>query len=213
MSGTAAVDAMNETVSKAIEHLELHQLKKLVERAKAGAELNRADLQLLNRLSIKLDSAKAQSEAQKCEMNSKQQQNNKKRKRGRPANPRLLADKAERQALEEICERQARGEKLTGADYAFLEKMKLATAPEKLKASNILQFPEQNETWAQRLARLKEQAIVAIEYGVVNESGNARAAFAKMALELVNQTIAPDIETVHVRFDPIGEEEDKEETA
>ena len=192
----------NTNVAKAIEVLEHHQLRKLLERAKAGETLNRSDMQLLERL--KADAAKVSLNTESAL---------KKPKRGRPGNPRILADKIERQALQDIDARQAKGEKLTGADYAFLEKMKLATAPQKPTASNILQFPEQNETWAQRLARLKEQAIVAIEYGVVNESGNARAAFAKMALELVNQTIAPDIETVHVRFDPIGEEEDKEETA
>lgn len=66
----------NDNVLKAIEMLQHHQLKKLVERAKAGQELNRSDLQLLGRLSDKLDAACMTSDA------------NQKPKRGRPAKSR-----------------------------------------------------------------------------------------------------------------------------
>jgi len=201
---------MNENVEKAVEQLELHQLKKLIERAKAGKELSPADLKLLHRFSTKLDIAKAQIISTKSIRASQL----KKQRPGRPTDARKLADKIARQALDEISVRQARGEKLTGADYAFLEKMRLEASVKKDSAANVIQLPRQPETWAQRLGRLKEQAVAAIEYGVANECGNARAAFAKMALELVDQTIPPDIETVHVRFDPIGEaDETNEESA
>lgn len=192
---------MDVNVSKAVELLEVHQLKKLVERAKAGQELSRSDLQLLHRLSEKLDAAKAQSEAQKPLQKMK-------RKRGRPTNPRVLADRITHQALEDLSRRQERGDKLSGADYAFLEKM---THAEKATGSNVIQMPLNKETRAQRLARLDEDALRVIENGLRTERGVALATFAKMAREAAAAVIVAEKEIVRIQFEPI--EFDKEETA
>src|SRR6185295_4272243 len=113
-----------DNVSTAVKALQIHQLKKAVERAKAGEELTAADMRLLERF----DSEKPATCPEP------------KKKRGRPMKAEALAKKIELQALEEIHDRQERGEKLTGADYAFLAKMKLQNA-EPTAASNVLQMP------------------------------------------------------------------------
>jgi len=112
-----------------------------MERAKAGKELSRADMQLLERL--KSDTARMSLDAESGQ---------KKSKRGRPTELRRLAERIERLILEKLLERQQRGEKLTAADYAFLEKIKQAT----LEKAGAVKAPETKLPLGERLQASKE---------------------------------------------------------
>ena len=130
----------NENVPKIVEALQHHQLKKVLERAKAGKELTRTDLHLVEQIGSKFDASRTPPVKESAPQ---------KPKRGRPTKIRQIVARVERQGLEQLLERQSRGEKLTGAEYTFLERMKQSnmdkaaskkkTLPAKLPLSDRLQ--------------------------------------------------------------------------
>lgn len=170
-------------VAKAIEVLEHHQLKKVLERAKAGEGLTRSDLRLLERL--KSDEARLSANAPPAR---------RKPKRGRPAKLRQLAEKIERLTLEKILERQERGERLTAADYAFLEKVKQA----ELEHADATKVRPNKPPLAERLQAFKENLFDSLCWVAENSKSHMARVTAAQTLKTWADDMEPPLEPYRI---------------
>ena len=183
----------SQKIEKTIYALELTQLKTLVERVKAGGELSRADLSLLKQLSGKLAASRTLADAQAVP-----QQPAKKRS-GRPPNPKKLAEKIKLQALRDLCDRQAKGCALTGADYQFLEKF-IQASLEKAESSKA---PAAQLPLPQRLQAFKETMFDSLCWIVRNSKSHMARVSAVQTLKQWSEEDEPPPEPIEaVAFRP-----------
>ena len=171
----------NENVPKIVEALQQHQLKKVLERAKAGKDLTRSDLHLVEQIGSKFDAPRTPPVTESAPQ---------KPKRGRPPKMRQMLEEIELDAVEQLRERLKRGEKLTGADYWFIERTKQATV-EQADASKKNAQPAKLPL-AERLQESKEVAFESLRCVMEHsKSDMARVSAAQTVEEWADQEEPP----------------------
>ncbi len=140
-------------IAKSLTMIEQHQLRKVVAAAKKNEPISREDMRLIERL---------KAEARRSEPLPK-----KKRGRGRPKKSLQIAQKIERLMLEKLQERMENDQKLTAADYAFIEKVKQQEREQEPHAQQTAKV-----ALAQRLQNYKETLFDSLCWVVENSKSH-----------------------------------------
>ncbi len=109
----------------------------------------------------------------------------------------------EQKTLVDLYHRQAKGKKLTGADYAFLSRCKKPESKD--PSANVIQMRPM--TYYQKLSMVQDQALDTLVALLHSGKPTSQAIAAKMLLDKGRQEAPPKADKVVVRFNPIGEDE------